>query len=836
MKRFSSICLIQLLTATFLLSQSNAGPRINQSAQVIPPVYISQDDPKAQAMILDRYGKMPLNFEANHGQADGQVRFLSRNSAYSLFLTADEAVIALRETNAGSPKQTAEPATAAVLRMKMRHANPAARITGMDELAGKANYFIGNDPSKWRTNVPTYSRVRYEEMFPGIDLVYYGNQRQLEYDFIVAPGADPHLIAFDIIGARRILQDAHGDLVFQMELGQTTARMKTVQMKTSDCEIRWHRPIVYQEKNGARQQIAAHYSITHTNRVAFELAKYDSSRPLYIDPLIYSTYLGGSSLDSGSSIAVDSSGSAYVTGTTYSPNFPTTSGATETTCQGCSMGESDAFVTKFSPNGSALAYSTYLGGKKDDYGISLAVDNEGNAYVTGETASTNFPTMNPLQRVYGGGTYDAFVSKIDPSGSALVYSTYLGGAAEDLGQGIATDSAGNAYVTGQTNSTNFPTINPLQANNAGGGDVFVAEINSAGSELVYSTYLGGSNLDYGDAIAVDSTGNAYVTGTTYSTNFPTKNPLQPALAADWDAFVAKIGPSGSDLAYSTYLGGSGSDGVGGSGYGIAVDDAGNAYVAGYSTSANFPTTPGAFQTTYAGNWDAVVSKINSAGSKLIYSTYLGGAGVDNAWSIAVDSSGDAYVSGSTSSKNFPTENPFQKNLKGGGDAFVSKLNPAGSALFYSTYLGGSGAQDGFGVAVDSAGNAYVTGDTTATKFPTMNPVQPVMGGGEYDAFVAEIDVRSNTTTIITASPNPSTYGQAVTFTATVASNAGAPPDGETISFMKGKTVLGTGSLHGGSASFRTSTLKVGTESIKALYSGDSNFLASKSQPVKQVVE
>jgi hypothetical protein len=366
MKRFSSICLIQLLTATFLLSQSNAGPRINQSAQVIPPVYISQDDPKAQAMILDRYGKMPLNFEANHGQADGQVRFLSRNSAYSLFLTADEAVIALRETNAGSPKQTAEPATAAVLRMKMRHANPAARITGMDELAGKANYFIGNDPSKWRTNVPTYSRVRYEEMFPGIDLVYYGNQRQLEYDFIVAPGADPHLIAFDVIGARRILQDAHGDLVFQMELGQTTARMKTVQMKTSDCEIRWHRPVVYQEKNGVRQQIAAHYSITHTNRVAFELAKYDSSRPLYIDPLIYSTYLGGSSLDSGSSIAVDSSGSAYVTGTTYSPNFPTTSGATETTCQGCNMGESDAFVTKFSPNGSALAYSTYLGGKKDD--------------------------------------------------------------------------------------------------------------------------------------------------------------------------------------------------------------------------------------------------------------------------------------------------------------------------------------------------------------------------------------------------------------------------------------------------------------------------------------
>ncbi|HLB93023.1 MAG TPA: SBBP repeat-containing protein [Terriglobales bacterium] len=836
MKRLNAICLIQLLTATFLLSQPNADPRINQSAKVIPPATRPQDDPKAQAMILDRYSKLPLNFEANHGQADGQVKFLSRNSAYSLFLTANEAVIALRKTNARAPKQTAEPATAAVLRMKMRHANPAARIIGMDELAGRTNYFIGNDPSKWRTNVPTYSRVKYQEIYSGIDLVYYGNQRQLEYDFIVSPGADPHLIALDIVGAKRIRQDAHGDLVFEMELGPATARTKDAKIKASDSEIRWHSPVVYQEKNGARQQIAAHYSITHTNRVAFELAKYDSSRPLYIDPLIYSTYLGGSSLDNGSSIAVDSSGSAYVTGTTYSPNFPTTSGASETTCQGCSSGEGDAFVTKFSPKGSTLVYSTYLGGKKDDYGISIAIDNEGNAYVTGETASTNFPTINPLQRVYGGGTYDAFVSKIDPSGSALVYSTYLGGSAEDLGQGIATDSAGNAYVTGQTNSTNFPTINPLQVNNAGGGDVFVAEINSAGSQLVYSTYLGGSNLDYGDAIAVDNTGSAYVTGTTYSTNFPTKNPFQPALAANWDAFVAKISPLGSDLAYSTYLGGSGSSGVGGSGYGIAVDDAGDAYVAGYSASANFPTTPGAFQTTYAGNWDAVVSKINSAGSKLIYSTYLGGTGEDNAWSIAVDSAGDAYVSGSTSSRNFPTENPFQRNLKGGGDAFVSKLNPAGSALLYSTYLGGTGAQDGFGVAVDSAGNAYVTGDTTATKFPTMNPVQPVMGGGEYDAFVAEIDVRLNTTTIITSSPNPSRYGQAVTLTATVSSNAGAPPDGETISFMKGKTLLGTGSLHGGSASFKTSTLEVGTRSIKALYGGDSNFLASKSQPVKQVVE
>src|SRR5712692_4289403 len=389
MKRAYFVCLFQCLTATFLLCQSNPAPLINQSARVVSPI-----DPKAQSKILASYGKLPLSFEANHGQADGRVKFLSRTGGYTLFLTGDEAVLAMRGKKAkksspqgakpaslaGSsgtlrlrtgpaleatpfPKATFENMTSSVLRMKLRNANPAAKVTGVDELAGTSNYFIGNDPAKWRSGVPTYAKVKYEGIYSGIDLVYYGNQRQLEYDFIVAPGADPRRIAFDVRGAKRIRRDEHGDLVLKMQMGEG--------------EIRWHKPVVYQEKDGARQLVAARYAITDTNRVGFELSKYDESLPLYIDPLIYSTFLGGSG---------------------------------------------------------------------DDIGLGIALDSSGNAYVSGQTGSADFPTMNPLQPANAGGFSDGFVTKINPTGSALVYSTYLGGSGDDWGAGIAVDSGGDAYI------------------------------------------------------------------------------------------------------------------------------------------------------------------------------------------------------------------------------------------------------------------------------------------------------------------------------------------------------------------------------------------------------
>jgi len=824
-------CLLQCLTTTLLLSQSNPVPRINKSAKVGPPISAPKADPKAQGRILNQYGKLPLSFEANHGQTDGQVKFLSRTSGYSLFLTGDEAVLVLSGKKASTNRPKIEgaarklhsdmvrPTTGGVLRMKLRNANRATKVTGVDELAGTSNYFIGKDPTKWRTNVPTYGKVKYEGIYSGIDLVYYGNQRQLEYDFIVAPGANPHRIAFDVGGAKCIRQDVRGDLVFRV----------------GEDEIRWHKPVVYQEKDGTRQEVGAHYAITETNRVGFELAKYDATRPLYIDPLIYSTYLGGSTDDFGYGVAVDTAGNAYIAGLTDSIDFPTKYPLQPT----FGGSNADAFVSKINPDGSALVYSTYLGGSEADAIYGIGVDSAGNAYVTGQTNSSDFPTKNSLQP-YGGGT-DAFVTEINPDGSALVYSTYLGGSSEDVGYGIAVDTTGNAYVTGFTQSTNFPTMNPLQAAFGGLDDGFVAKINPTGSGFVYSTYLGGHAYDFGVGIAVDNGGNAYVTGFTSSTDFPvTPGAFQTACGVSCafrDAFVAKINPTGSSLVYSTYLSGTTSDAAGS---GIAVDSGGNAYVTG-STGSTFPVTPGAFQKVckgcggYADRQNAFVTKLNAAGSALVYSTYLGGYGTDWGNAIAVDSSGNAYVTGLTGSKWFPTQSPLQNHYGGKYDAFVSKFDSTGSTLVYSTYLGGIGSESGYGIAVDSAGNAYVTGGTSSTDFPMMNPLQRTYGGGLDDAFVAKIAAPTATATTLSSSRNPSAHGQAVTFTAVVTSSDGPPPDGETVIFKKGATVLGTGALSSGSAGFTTSTLRVGTTIITAVYDGDSNFGGSTSNVVKQVV-
>jgi len=797
-------------------------------------------DPKAQARILDSYGNLPLSFEANHGQADGRVKFLSRTGGYTLFLTQDEAVLAFRGSKANTARTkfaggdptpqsgAGVPPTDAVLRMKLRNANPVAKITGMEDLPGTSNYFIGNDPASWRTNVPTYAKVKYEGIYSGIDLVYYGNQRQLEYDFIVAPGADPYRIAFNVRGAQRIRRGEHGDLVLKM--------------KTGEGEIRWRKPVVYQEENGTRQVVAARYAITDTDRVAFEVAKYDASKPLYIDPLIYSTYLGGSSDDVGFGIALDSAGNAYVTGYTYSTDFPT-----KNPLQAANAGSPTVFVSKLNSTGSALVYSTYLGGSGGEAGNGIFVDSAGNAYVVGFTYSTDFPTTpGAFQTKFDG--FDAFVTKLNPTGSALVYSTYLGGSNGSFGQvghGVAVDSAGNAYVTGWTSASDFPTMNPVQAAYGGGPeDAFVTKLNPTGSALVYSTYLGGSDYDFGSAIAVDTAGNAYVTGRTYSTDFPTMNPLQAASAGPADAFVAKLNPAGSAFVYSTYLGGSGSYDAGN---GIAVDNAGNAYVIGDTDSGDFPKTKNAAQLAISGGFDAFVAKLNATGSSLVYSTYLGGSNVEYGYGIAVNSTGSAFLTGVTYSTDFPTTKNAAQPSNGGGsgggiaDAFAAKLNPAGSAFVYSTYLGGSNFDQGSGIAVDSAGKAYITGYTCSTDFPiTPGAFQTNYGGGGCatgDAFVAKTSMPAETPTktTLSSSPNPSAYGQAVSFTAVVTSSIGAPPDGETVTFMEGTTILGTGALSSGSANFTTSALPIGTDPITAVYGGDLHFVGSKSQAVNQAV-
>ena len=520
----------------------------------------SKSDDAVRVRVIGAFGKLPLSFEANRGQTDSQVRFLSRGPQHTLLLAPTEAVLIFitREHPEGVEGQATKaklakprPATRTALRMTFLGANPDARVTGREELPGKANYFIGNDPAGWRTNVPTYARVHYEDLYPGIDLVYYGNQRQLEYDFVVRPGADPRRIALGFRGAQRLEVDPQGDLVLHTAAGA----------------IRQRKPIIYQEVAGRRVEIPGDYVLRDGQRVGFHVAAYDTSLPLIIDPVLsYSTYLGGMEFDEGRGITVDATtGEAYVTGFTNSFDFPTIAGSFQTAF---AQGNGDAFVTKLNATGSALVYSTYLGGNGADEGRGIAIDSIGQAYVTGITGSSNFPTTpGAYQTVTGGGsegTFDAFVTKLNFDGSMLLYSTYLGGNGSDQGNGIAVDTSGNAYVTGFTGSTNFPaTAGPFGP--GGGGDAFVTALNPTGTApLVFSTYLGGTGGDMGMGITVDamSSPNAYVVGITQSTDFPTTAGAFDTMFNGGfdDAFVAKIagivpGPPGGQETVSKVSGG-----------------------------------------------------------------------------------------------------------------------------------------------------------------------------------------------------------------------------------------------------------------------------------------
>src|SRR3989441_149346 len=505
-----------------------------------PATRTSTEIPQAtKQQVLVAYGKLPLIFEANQGQTDPQVKFLSRGSGYTLFLTPTEAVLTLTKVDAHAKLRISGEATlvepekraGTVLRMKLLGANPTPRVTGVEELCGRSNYFIGNDPAKWRANVPTYAKVEYRDVYPGVNLVYYGNQRQLEFDFIVAPGADPQRIRLGVEGADRLDLDAQGDLVVQ----------------TGGAQVRLQQPHVYQMANGVRQEIESRYVLNDHHEVEIWVAAYDTHKPLVIDPtLAYSTYLGGTGFDEGFGIAVDSLGQAYVTGVSASLDFPMTAGAFQPRFAGGSL---DAFVTKLNPTGVALAYSTYLGGTGDEEGFGIAVDATGNAYVTGLTNSNlDFPTTaGAFQPSSPGGISDAFVTKLNAAGAALVYSTYLGGTGDEDGFGIAVDAAGHAYVAGITFSPDFPTTARAFQPSSPGGDAFVTKLNPSGAALVYSTYLGGTGSDLGFGIAVDSFGNAYVTGQTFSSDFPTtEGAFQTTFGGGgggFDAFLTKVNPA-----------------------------------------------------------------------------------------------------------------------------------------------------------------------------------------------------------------------------------------------------------------------------------------------------
>jgi CSLREA domain-containing protein len=743
-------------------------PKLKTSLQ--PTISLETRKPKLEtptkAHLDRRFGQLPLSFEPNVGQTDEQVKFLSRGLGYTLFLTDREAVFSLRNGKAsgkgleasGEEVSGSSPITdhrsldtQSVVRMKFEGANPSPLASGLEPLPGLVNYFIGSDESKWRTNIPTYKKVEYQNLYPGIDLAYYGNEGKLEYDLIVQPGADPNHIKLAFDGTSDVKVSDSGDLLLATESG----------------EIRLQKPLVYQiGADGHKELVAGNYFLQPIDSpeasrsatdVRIQLASYDVTRTLIIDPvLFYGTYLGGTGLDLGNMIAVDTAGNAYVTGTTSTPGsgFPSTSGSL---IQPAFAGVEDAFVTKINATGTALVYSTYLGGPGDDLGNGIAVDAAGNAYVTGSTTTpaSGFPgtSGSAIQPTNAGGT-DAFVTKINAAGTAISYSTYLGGTGTDRGLKIAVDSGGNAYVTGDTNTVGSgftgTSGSPIQANNAGGlTDAFVTKINAAGTALSYSTYLGGSAEDRGLGIAVDAGGNAYVTGQTNTpgSGFPgvTLGSIQATNGGGIDAFVTKINSVGDGLLYSTYLGGSGSD----RGLAIAVDTAGNAYVTGDTDTpgSGFPGTSSApIQPANAGGaLDAFVTRINAAGNNFTYSTYLGGAGLDSGLKIAVDMAGNAYVVGQTTTpgSGFPgtSGSSIQATFAGVQDAFVAKINSNGTVLSYSTYLGGAGDDIAFGIAADTVGNVYVTGQTTtaASGFPGTSGslIQSTYGGGQ-DAFVAKI--------------------------------------------------------------------------------------------------
>ncbi len=618
----------------------------------------------------------------------------------------------------------------AVLRMTLWGANPRPRITGLEPLAGRSDYFIGRDPARWRTDIPTYARVKYVDVYPRTDIIFHSSsQQQLEYDFMVEPGGNPATIGLVFAGEKKLSLNSDGNLVIQTAAG----------------ELVQYAPQIYQVVEGVRRKVRGGYVLRGKHEIGFQVGSYDRTRQLVIDPsLVYSTFLGGVNNDEVNAIAVDSSGSAYVVGDTASPNFPVTPGSFQTT-------NPSSFVAKVNPAGTALIYSTFLGANANDVALSVAVDGGGNAYICGETGSGNFPVTTGAFQTKPAGSSDAFVTKLNPSGSALVYSTYLGGANLEDCRGIAVDAAGDAYVTGITESNNFPTtLNSVQPAYGGGfSDGYVAKLDQTGSHLVYATYLGGNGLDRGNGIAVDSLGNAEITGATQSQNFPTTaGAFQTTSGGSLDVFLTKINPNGTAFVYSTYLGGAFDD----DGLAIALDSAGNTYVAGGTESSNFPTTPGVLQTAIAsaGNGvreDAFVAKFNASGS-LIYSTYLGGTDNDQANSIAIDASGDAFVVGRTMSTDFPQVGAsFQSGFGAGPiDAFVSRLNPAASSLLYSTYLGAG--DSAASVALDSAGNAYVGGGT-GPNFPvTVCSVQTVYGGGNAsDGFVTKLQSAGPPSTI-----------------------------------------------------------------------------------------
>jgi hypothetical protein len=707
------------------------------------------------------YGNKPLLFEANQGQTDSQVKFLSQGNGYAMFLTSGSMVLSFRpmEATPASPvvaspdfgskgrsrsairqmevAARAQKSAATVFAINLVGSNANPQVVGEDPLSTKVNYFIGRDPKKWRRNVPTYARVRYRNVYPGIDLVYYGNNRSMEYDFDLAPAADASQIQFAVKGADALNIDSNGNLV--LTRGASELRFKT--------------PILYQEINGIRVRVSGTYVLRDSTHVGFEVGSYDTTKPLVIDPvLVYSTYLGGSSDDFSNGIAVGSTGDAYVVGLTDSPDFPLASIGSYNPMQ------FRMFLTKFDPTGSTLLFADYFGGTTgNDDASSLALDSSGNAYVTGSAMSSDFPVVSPYQSTLSG-SQDAFLIKFSADGSSIIYSTYLGGSNSQVGNSISVDPSGEAVIAGITQSTDFPMASPHQssvsADQFGDWGVygFLTKFATNGASLLYSTYLAGSTLNTSSCsgcfpdsellgVATDASGNAYITGFTTTTDFPvTSGSLTttfPGSNVSDVGFVTKFTNSGG-IAYSTYLGGATASFLNA----IAVDSSGSAYVTGYDIAGdNFPiVTTSICDPSVAACNGAVIAKLNPAGSSLVYSTFLGTSNNMAGQAIQIDASGDAFIVGSD--LQFDLSNPIEA-YAGNGDVVVAEIDPSATTLLMATFLGGQGWEAASGLALDTHGAVYVTGVTQSPDFPVTQSAFQMAWGGQTDAFITKIDPTTN---------------------------------------------------------------------------------------------
>ena len=868
--------------------------RHNQAKYISLAVTSSRALKPSAEQIGVEYGRLPLSFKANLGQTAPEVQFLSQGMGYELFLTRQDAVLALWSGTRLHPPRLSRPSYAtewqearakdktSVLRLHFDGANPAPQVAGVDRLPGRTDYFIGNDPKNWHTEVPSYSRVAYQGIYSGVDAVFYGNQRQLEYDFIVAPGADPKQIALDVEGAERLGLDAKGNLL----------------MGVSGSEVKLLKPVVYQDTNGGRREIAANYAISGNHRVTFSIGNYDRNDRLVIDPVLdYSTYLGGAAqntfgVDTAFGIAVDSSGDAYVTGQTFSTSFPTT--ATGYTPGPLTGGNPNGavFVTELNPTGTSEVYSTYLIGTdtEGDYGYAIALDPSGKIYVAGQTFSTGFPTTaNAAQTaptdpttVINVGT--AFLSKIDPTMSganSLVYSSYLGGSGGavhgDFADAVAADASGNAYVAGETHSSDFlaaeTSATGYQTSNPDTtyGVAFLVKVNTGGSgpsSVVYSTYLGGdgkyapNGFGYGDdayGVAVDSSSNAYLVGETTSSNFPIVNGLVPnASNTVGEGFVSRIDTTktgASSLIYSTYLGGQVED----LGAAIALGPNNVAYVAGFTQSSQFPTTPGAYTSPAVSAGVAFVTVLDTTQigiASLKYSALVGGSSGDSANGVATDSAGNAYVAGVTGSSNFPITSAAYQTSKNNasGTGFLFKLNPGGKGnadLAYSTYFGGSGpgGDTALAVAVDSGNNPYIAGQTGSTNFPVYpsNSFQTTLT--QFDAsavsagFVAKLTLEPtivfSTTTLAfgneAVGATSTTCGGVSPCVVTLTNNTGAAITPLTIQTLTGANPGDFSAGGGGATPCTGSVPAAGSCTIAVTFTPSINGAESATLPIQYTV-